>query len=158
MGTNGVSRAVPVPISSNGVHHDTAHSYTSDSWGSPASLTYGGHSYSSYSGAQSYGTGEGWSIPRSSMRSVSVTSGSRSRSGSAPPKSDVDDDEFADVEVQVDGDSMMGYGGFAARGRTSATRLGEWRGGDEYEEGVVAKPREAKIEEEWDGMDMEMEM
>lgn len=61
-----------------------------------------------------------------------------------------------DVEVDVHEDADA-YGGFASRGRTSATRLGGWET-DMYEEGVAVKPREAKIEEEWDGMDMEMEM
>lgn len=60
------------------------------------------------------------------------------------------------VDVEGEEDVYGSGGGFAARGRISATRAG-W---EEYDGGVVvaSKPREAKIEEEWDGMDMEMEM
>ncbi|THH22535.1 hypothetical protein EUX98_g8160 [Antrodiella citrinella] len=127
---------VPVPISHTGYRDTTAHSVTSDPWSSP-----------------------GWSLPRSSVRSVSVTSGSRSRSGSVPSKSDEGDEEsevgYAMVDVEGGEEDVYGSGGFTARGRVSATR--GWS--DEYEGGVVAsKPREAKIEEEWDGMEMEMEM
>lgn len=79
---------------------------------------------------------------------------------------DVDDayaiGEAGDVDVDVEVEaSDEGYGsGFTARGRTSATRFGGWRedgvGGDG--ETLEAKIRATKIEEEWDGMDMEMEM
>ncbi|KAH8103321.1 hypothetical protein BXZ70DRAFT_925031 [Cristinia sonorae] len=155
-----LSRPVPVPVS-NGVYRDTVHghSYTSDPWGSPVSLTYGsGQSPFHSSSVQSYGTGGGWSLPRSSVRSVSVTSGSRSRSGSVP-KSDMEDEGEGEeyvIDVEVDGESE--YGGFAARGRTSAAR-GAWRDELMYEGKAGKTGRDAKIEEEeWDGMEMEMEM
>ena len=130
------TRAVPVPVPVNTTtYRDPAASY-SESWGSPAS----------YSLAHSYGTG-GWSLPDSSLRSESG-SASRSRSGSIPRS------EYEDELVDIDGDDMheSGYG-FASRGRTSATRDG-WKDG----KGSVGSIQEKINEEDWDGMEMEMEM
>ncbi|TCD67634.1 hypothetical protein EIP91_012199 [Steccherinum ochraceum] len=158
----GATRPVPVPVNGNGngMYRDPYPS--SDPWGSS----------SFHSSSYSLGAG-GWSLPRSSVRSVSVTSGdSRSRSGSVP-KSDVDiDEEDEEVEIDIEVDAgeeeyVHHDGGFVARGRTSATRGGGPGGDWGYAEvEVVGKPslrtrtREAKIEEEevWDGMEMEMEM
>lgn len=135
------TRAVPVPVPVNTTtYRDPAASYslasaTSESWGSPTS----------YSFAHSYGTG-GWSLPDFSIRSESG-SASRSRSGSIPRSES--EDEFVDV----DGDDLheQGYG-FASRGRTSATRDG-WKDG----KGPVGTSQD-KTNDEWDGMEMEMEM
>ncbi|KAK7691457.1 hypothetical protein QCA50_004856 [Cerrena zonata] len=135
------SRAAPVPVPVNTTtYRDPAGSYslvsgTSESWGSPASFSY----------AHSYGTG-GWSLPDSSVRSESG-SASRSRSGSIPRS------EYEDEFIDVDGEDVDGQGyGFASRGRTSATRDG-WKDGKEPD-----APVQDKTNEEWDGMEMEMEM
>ncbi|KAL4247453.1 hypothetical protein ABKN59_008629 [Abortiporus biennis] len=159
-------RAVPVPVPVNNTMYrdrDTFASSALDSWGSPVSFTY---AQSSYSGAHSFGTG-GWSLPRSSLRSASV-SDSRSRSGSAP-KSDDEREDYVDIDAEdipVDDGNSQPYG-FISRGRMSATRHG-W--GDDEDEGMLLKhhhghyhhiqkhqQHEEKIDEEWDG-EMEMEM
>ena len=78
------------------------------------------------------GTG-GWSLPRSSLRSGSH---SRSRSGSVEM---LDAEEFVDVEGGEADEGVGSRFGFTARAWKS--RMGD-----------------AKIDEEWDGMEMEMEM
>ena len=77
----------------------------------------------------------GWSLPRSSLRSSSL---SRSRSGSVEMDSeDAERDEYVDVE----GVEQGGRFGFTSRAWKS--QVGNGNG---------------KIDEEWDGMEMEMEM
>ncbi|CAL1711059.1 unnamed protein product [Somion occarium] len=129
------ARAVPVPLPVNNHVYREQSAYslasgTSESWGSPIS----------YPQANSYGT-SAWSLPRSSIRSGS-DSASRSRSGSIPPSEY--DVEFVDVDG---GDIPSQSYGFISRGRTSATRE-EWKGDAEKD----------KTNDEWDGMEMEMEM
>ncbi|KAI0635123.1 hypothetical protein C8Q77DRAFT_1106081 [Trametes polyzona] len=102
------------------------------------------YSYSSEAGAGA------WSLPRSSVRSSSL-SRSRSRSGSV----DDPDVEFVDVDGEVPDDAhghhepgVVGagrFGGFTSRSRAWKMDMAP-RAGNE------------KIEEEWDGMEMEMEM
>lgn len=144
------SRTVPVPVPVNHtMYRDPAgfgfSSNASDPWGSsPVSMGYG------QSFRSSNFSGGGWSLPRSSIRSVS---GSRSRSGSVS-KSDEEDDY---VDVDVDEVPEMQDYGFSPRGRTSASRHG-WKLNDEDTGEPPVKTKEDKIEEEWDGMDMEMEM
>jgi len=136
------SAALPVPMPNAHAHRqrETGYSFVSqpsDAWSSPVSLGYAQSSFRSSASVSasalghsySDGTG-GWSLPRSSVRSSS-----RSRSGS-------EESEYVDVDGLGDVDS---YGaskklGFSARSRKSDDALHE------------------KIEEEWDGMEMEMEM
>lgn len=108
--------------------------------------------------------GGGWSLPRSSLRSVSVSSQSRSRSNSAS-------EESVDVDV-VDVLDDYGGGRYAFNGRNTITRMWK-REEDEMSVGfsvreedeenhvvvVSGKGRERRMEtEEWDGMEMEMDM
>lgn len=140
------SRSIPVPVpkvdpSAYRGHDLGAYSHMSgpsDSWGSPVSLGFAQSSFRSSSLSTSAiepslsfsdGTG-GWSLPRSSMRS-----GSRSRSGS------FSESEFVDVEGEDVGDHRL--------------RLSISTSDPTARSSSVAKD---KIEEEWDGMEMEMEM
>ncbi|OBZ78495.1 hypothetical protein A0H81_02026 [Grifola frondosa] len=114
----------------------------SETWSSPVSVSFAQSSFRSSSVSASVSalgqsltddTG-GWSLPRSSVRS-----GSRSRSGSMSESDYVDVDGDEDVTGQ--------RFGFTTR---------RWKMDDASARGAVA--REEKIEEEWDGMEMEMEM
>ncbi|TBU57401.1 hypothetical protein BD310DRAFT_929304 [Dichomitus squalens] len=165
------SAPVPVPASARDAYREPhgrngdggAYSFVSgasvsDAWSSPVSVGFAQSSFrssvdsvsasfsASYSASgvgHSFSDGAGgWSLPRSSVRSGSL---SRSRSGSV----DMDgperpEGEFVDVDavgVSEDGEGAGAgrFGGFISRG---------WKG----------QPAPAKIEEEWDGIEMEMEM
>ncbi|KAH9923508.1 uncharacterized protein B0H18DRAFT_1085689 [Fomitopsis serialis] len=144
------SAAVPITVPSQSAYRDRdplgysfvsrASASASDAWSSPVSLSTGfaqssfrSSSASASALGQSYeypdGTG-GWSLPRSSVRS-----GSRSRSGSAS------ESDYVDVE-SMDGDYVYGFSARSIKRESSvrAMSVGE------------------KIEEEWDGMEMEMEL
>lgn len=132
----------------------------SEPWGSPASLYHRYSSYQSPAVSNSLsGTGGGWSLPRSSLRSVSGSSRSRSASGS---RSD-DESESVDVDVEVDDPQRFG---FSSRGRTYAWKREEeepsigfsMREEDEDEDEEVGKGGKETEEEAWDGMEMDMEM
>ena len=166
-------RSAPVPVPTNAPRHavpDGAGGYSfvsgasvSDAWSSPVSLGFAQSSFRSSAGSASFsasasasGLGRsfsdgagGWSLPHSSLRSASG-SGSRSGSGSADGD-EMDEDraresEYVDVEGEGDAEdeharahALGGRFGFTARGWRSQIGTG-------------------KIEEEWDGMEMEMEM
>ncbi|KAI0659144.1 hypothetical protein C8Q70DRAFT_989431 [Cubamyces menziesii] len=124
---------------------------TSEAWSSPVSVGFAQSSFRSSSAASysasysasglersfsSEGAG-GWSLPRSSVRSGSL---SRSRSGS------VDEGDFVvDVDGMADDGEGAGVGRFGFTSRN-------WKMD-------MARNGNGKIEEEeWDGMEMEMEM
>ncbi|KAF9501550.1 hypothetical protein BDN71DRAFT_1585246 [Pleurotus eryngii] len=155
--TNAQTRPVPVPNNNSAFTMYRTVSASADSWGSPYSPIGIGHGIhgpsqsgirsTSGSTSHSYYTrsadGGGWSLPRSSLRSISRSSPSqRSRSDSAS----MDEDES--VEVDVDGL------GFAGRGRRN------WKGeDDEFSIGFSVKEEdEEKKQDTWDGMEMEMDM
>ncbi|KAF7428619.1 hypothetical protein PC9H_007846 [Pleurotus ostreatus] len=157
--TNAQTRPVPVPNNNSAFTTYRTVSASADSWGSPYSPVAIGHGIhgpsqsgirsTSGSASHSYytrsadGGGGGWSLPRSSLRSISRSSPSqRSRSDSAS----MDEDES--VEVDVDGL------GFAGRGRRN------WKGeDDEFSIGFSVKEEdEEKKQDTWDGMEMEMDM
>lgn len=134
---------------------------TSESWGSPASQRYAASSYQatavSSSLSQSFAGDGGWSLPRSSIRSVSGSS--RSRSGS---RSDDGSSEPFDVDTDLQ-DPPQHKSGFSSRGRWKREEeemvLGfSVREEDEDEEDAQPKGRGRLEEQAWDGMDMEMEM
>lgn len=166
------SAPVPVPTAARDAYREPrngdggAYSFVSgasisDAWSSPVSVGFAQSSFrssvespaasishsASYSASASAmgrslsdGAG-GWSLPRSSLRE-----GSRSRSGSV----DMDAHEAEGEFVDVDGAASGSEDGEGAGTGTSAGRFGftsrRWNG-------------PAKIEEEeWDGMEMEMEM
>ncbi|KAF9220378.1 hypothetical protein BS17DRAFT_349673 [Gyrodon lividus] len=119
--------------------------------------------YHSYAHASSE---TGWSLPHSSLRSISTSSHSRSASES---KSD-DEGELADVDVNGGDDPTVHRPlvyGINALGRLSGARF-RWKtedddGGigfnireEDEEEGEKVSARPA--DQEWDGMEMEMEM
>ncbi|KAH7921512.1 hypothetical protein BV22DRAFT_1038587 [Leucogyrophana mollusca] len=165
------SRPVPVPNASNTDAHNLlafrSQSVHSESWGSPLSPSH--YDIASFSSVASHGLSRsyapsdvGWSLPRSSIRSVSASSRSRSASES---KSD-DEGELVDVDDSA-GQNPHVYG-FNSRGRVSSARFA-WK--TEEEDAVLgfsvreededeAKATHARTsgEEEWDGMDMDMEM
>ena len=161
------SAPVPVPVAAREPRNGDGGAFSfvsgasiSDAWSSPVSVGFAQSSFrssvespaASFSHSASYsasasavgrsfsdGAG-GWSLPRSSLRE-----GSRSRSGSA----DMDAHEAEGEFVDVDGASGSEDGDGTSVG-TGAGRFGftsrRWNG-------------PAKIEEEeWDGMEMEMEM
>lgn len=153
---------MPVPVASRDAYREPdggAYSFVSaasvsDAWSSPFSNGFAQSSFRSSVGSasfsasasysapsaadRSYSDGaEGWSLPRlphSSLRSGSL---SRSRSGS----DEMDDGERDDF-VDVDSVEHGGRFGFTSRAWTS--HVGNGNGKIE--------------EEEWDGMEMEMEM
>ncbi|TFY55006.1 hypothetical protein EVJ58_g8524 [Rhodofomes roseus] len=140
------SAAVPITVPSQGSYRErdplgysfVSRASASDAWSSPVSTGFAQSSFRSSSASasalgHSYEPSDGmggWSLPRSSIRSSS-----RSRSGS------VSESDFVDVE-SVDGDYAYGFSARSIKRQSSlrATSVGE------------------KIEEEWDGMEMEMEM
>lgn len=156
------SAPMPVPVASRDTYRDpqdanaysfvsTSGASASEAWSSPVSVGFAQSSFRSSSvtshsasfsasGLERSFSSEGagaWSLPRSSVRSSSL---SRSRSGS------VDDADFVDIDsVAEDGGEPVGPGrfGFTSRG----WKMNMAHGGN------------GKIEEEeWDGMEMEMEM
>lgn len=177
-----VSSSIPVPVPN--AASDSFRGYrsrASESWGAsspytPSSYVSGGLSERSLPYAHSdernasAGAG-GWSLPRSSLRSVSASS--RSRSGSASGSRS--DDESVDVDV--DGD-LEDYGasryagryGFNGRGRRSSAWKREEdemsigfsvREEDEGDDEAAIDGAPAGIirkEPEWDGLEMDMDM
>ncbi|KAH9919496.1 uncharacterized protein BXZ73DRAFT_92088 [Epithele typhae] len=152
-GFPGPPRSAPMPVPGGARHApqqpDGAYSFVSgasvsDAWGSPVSTS--GFAQSSFrssvgstSGYSASAMGrsfsDGWSLPRSSVRSGSGSGGgSRSRSGSADQEVEMGDADFVDGDEGV----RAGRFGFTSRG---------WK-----------QAADEKIEEEWDGMEMEMEM
>lgn len=154
------SAPMPVPVPSRDAYRDpqdanaysfvsTSGASVSEAWSSPVSVGFAQSSFrsssvtshsASFSGLERSFSSEGagaWSLPRSSVRSNSL---SRSRSGS------VDDADFVDIDgVPEDNGEAVGPGrfGFTSRG----WKMNMAHGGN------------GKIEEEeWDGMEMEMEM
>ncbi|OAX35484.1 hypothetical protein K503DRAFT_773429 [Rhizopogon vinicolor AM-OR11-026] len=124
----------------------------SESWGSPTSSSfYGVSSFPSASASVSY---SGWSHPRSSVRSMSASSHSS------------DDGEPADVDDTTSA-AMPHMNGFTSRERMSGARFW-WK--SEEEDAVLSfsvpeeieeesmKPSATNKQEQWDGMDMDMEM
>lgn len=117
--------------------------------------------------------GTGWSLPRSSVRSISGSS--RSRSGSASDE----ESESIDVDAEVDdygygparsgpygGRFTRGYGGYTAYHRNGPKT---WKREEEEfsigfsvpeEDEYKDRGREVRKgeEKEWDGMEMEMDM
>jgi len=140
----------------------------SEPWGSPASShhtypSYQSHPIShSYSKSYSDGTG-GWSLPRSSVRSMSRDS--RSRSPSASASGSKSDEEPVEVD---DSDLFAGGGryGYSFRGRTDG-KTG-WKEEDDMSIGFSVREedeeedgrgeKETEEDEVWDGMDMDMVM
>lgn len=139
---SGRSAAVPITVPSQGASRErdplgysfVSRTSTSDAWSSPVSVGFAQSSFRSSSAGQSYGYSDsagGWSLPRSSIRSSS-----RSRSGSAS------ESDFVDIESMDGAEYAYGFSARSIKRESSvrATSVGE------------------KIEEEWDGMEMEMEM
>lgn len=169
-GPNAGSGSLPVPVPHRGV--SMAMDYrSSEPWGSPAS-DYDSPSFHGVGriSSQSYtrsGEGGGWSLPRSSLRSVSVSSHSRSESGSASRSGSRSDDGSELVEMDDGYTQKTGYGyDIGLRGRSwkkedDELSIGfsvreEEEGEEEYKENLANEKKE--MEPEWDGMDMEMEM
>ncbi|KAI0717425.1 hypothetical protein C8T65DRAFT_641483 [Cerioporus squamosus] len=155
------SAPVPVPVAGRDAYREPrnadggAYSFVSaasvsDAWSSPVSVGFAQSSFrssapsASFSASASYSASGpdrslsdvagGWSLPRSSLRSGSL---SRSRSGSVEMDDAVRED-YVDVESVEQGDGRFGF-----TSRAWKSHLGN---------------RNGKIEEEWDGMEMEMEM
>ncbi|KAH9849407.1 hypothetical protein C2E23DRAFT_840085 [Lenzites betulinus] len=142
----------------------TSGASVSEAWSSPVSVGFAqssfrsssatSHSAASFSASglersfSSEGAGA-WSLPRSSVRSSSL-SRSRSRSGSV----DDNDGDYVDVDVHSVGEDAYTYAHGAAPGRFGFTSRGY-----KMEMDAAARAGNGKIEEEeWDGMEMEMEM
>ncbi|KIJ15814.1 hypothetical protein PAXINDRAFT_168820 [Paxillus involutus ATCC 200175] len=171
------SRSSPMPVPASTTTDDALNllalrsaSIISESCGSPISAYYDA-SLSSFPSlryqSQPHASSEtGWSLPRSSLRSMSASSRSRSASES---KSD-DEGELADVDVN-EGDVPTVHHPLVhwlnARGHLSGARFG-WKTEDD-DGGIAFSVREEDEEEggkvsaraadqEWDGMEMDMEM
>ncbi|KAH7890238.1 hypothetical protein F5I97DRAFT_676 [Phlebopus sp. FC_14] len=171
---NGRSSPLPVPPAT--ATNDDAHnllalrsaSVKSESWGSPRSL-------GAYHDVSSYPTGRyqlyapaslenSWSLPRSSLRSKSSSSHSHSRSASES-KSDDDEGEGEGEGELVDVDDAMsasrrlprvyGVNGprFGWKMEDAEDGLSVREEDEEDEDGKGVKPAD-----EWDGMEMDMEM
>jgi hypothetical protein len=149
------SASVPVPVpNGNGNYYRGDYgslSGRSESWGSPARpLHCPNFSYQAVGASASDGTG-GWSLPRSSVRSVSASSRSRSKS--------VSDEEEEYIDVGVDpGENEENK--LILRGRVG-WKTEEVEDGQNFEyneKGGEGMGRGIAAEEEWDGMDMDMEM
>ncbi|KAG1741667.1 hypothetical protein EDB19DRAFT_1704471 [Suillus lakei] len=119
----------------------------SESWGSPTSSSF--YDVSSFPSASASLSRSGWSHPRSSVRSMSASSHSS------------DDGELADVD-DITSANMHMYG------RVSSTRF-RWKSEEEdavlsfsvpeeVEEEGIGPGTVKKSEEQWDGMEMDMEM
>ncbi|KXN85664.1 hypothetical protein AN958_11001, partial [Leucoagaricus sp. SymC.cos] len=137
----------------------------------PITTSLSSHSWSSVSVSNAdssitgSGTGIGWSLPRSSIRSVSGGS-SRSRSGSA--SDDEQDNEVGDDDSVLDDDLGSPYGRSMSHHRTSSRSwkredddigAGAWSLKEEDENlGASNKKEEGADGKEWDGMEMEMDM
>lgn len=118
----------------------------SESWGSPTSSSFYG--VSSFPSASVSFSRSGWSLPRSSVRSMSASSHSS------------DDGELVEVDDITPANMHI-------HGRVSSTRF-RWKSEEEdsvvsfsvpeevEEEGIG--PGTVKSEEQWDGMEMDMEM
>lgn len=143
------------PQADGGAYSFVSGASVSDAWSSPVSVGFAQSSFRSSVGSasasasffasrlgRSFSDGAGgWSLPRSSLRSESL-----SRSGSGSGSVDMDNDreakegdvDYVDVEGMVD--ESHGRFGFRSRAWTSQMKNGKIE------------------EEEWDGMEMEMEM
>lgn len=154
-----ISSATPHPMSLPIITAPSKHSH-SKSWSAAVSTGMGGN------------TG-GWSLPRSSVRSISGSS--RSRSGSAS-----DEDNDNDMEEIESGDELSlsrrysrtskGYGYSHHRTQPKFWKNEEeaqyvsagvkWsvREEDECEKTVVTSVKSVKDERAWDGMELEMDM
>lgn len=120
----------------------------SESWGSPTSSSFYG--VSSFPSASASLSRSGWSHPRSSVRSVSASS----HSSDDGELVEVDDIQSANMHIH---------------GRVSGTRF-RWKSEEEdavlsftvpeevEEEGINPNTVKKKAEEQWDGMEMDMEM
>ncbi|KAG1781158.1 hypothetical protein EV702DRAFT_1185353 [Suillus placidus] len=118
----------------------------SESWGSPTSSSF--YAISSFPSASASLSRSGWSHPRSSVRSMSASSHSS------------DDGELVEVDDITSANMHI-------HGRVSGTRF-RWKSEEEdavlsfsvpeevEEEGIG--PGTKKSEEQWDGMEMDMEM
>jgi len=163
--------SLPVPVpNADAYRHSTYGSIggKSEPWGSPGSSHHAYSSYQSppishlYSKSYSDGTG-GWSLPRSSLRSMSRDS--RSRSPSASASGSKSDEEPIEVE---DSDLFAGGGryGYSFRGRTDGKA--RWKEEDDMSLGFSVREedeeedgrggKETEEDEAWDGMDMDMVM
>ena len=164
--------SLPVPVPNSDIYRQSNYGSLggkSEPWGSPVSSHYTHTSYQSpaishsYSKSYSDGTG-GWSLPRSSVRSMSRDS--RSRSPSASASGSKSDDEPVEID---DNDLAVGNGryGYSFRGRTAGSST--WKREDDdmslgfsvreedEEDGRGGKETDEE-EETWDGMDMDMVM
>ncbi|KAG1896349.1 uncharacterized protein F5891DRAFT_1054417 [Suillus fuscotomentosus] len=120
----------------------------SESWGSPTSSSFYG--ISSLPSASASLSRSGWSHPRSSVRSMSASSHSS------------DDGELAEVDDIATANMHI-------HGRVSGTRF-RWKSEEEdavlsfsvpeevEEEGIGPGMLQKKSQEQWDGMEMDMEM
>ncbi|KII84016.1 hypothetical protein PLICRDRAFT_46817 [Plicaturopsis crispa FD-325 SS-3] len=147
----GSPASAPVPIASPHTQakphaefyrYGSHQSYGGASYGS-VSQSYGSAGYGS-AVSQSYtrSDGTGWSLPRSSLRSVSDSS--RSRSGSGSRSDDEDGDADYGFLKREDDDLSVGF---------SVREEDEEESGAGDGDGVRAKSTAG-----WDGMEMEMEM
>ncbi|GLB41249.1 putative C2H2 finger domain protein [Lyophyllum shimeji] len=187
MGDSTASKPVPVPTNVNPTS-DSFRGYrgaTADSWTSspfenghtPSSFLSTGLSSGSapfpHSDERSVGTGAGgWSLPRSSVRSVSASSQSRSRSGSASGSRSDEESVDVDLDGYVDECSTSRYAGrYNRHGRGSRTwkreedemSIGfsvreEDEGDDDGAIGGGGVRAGVRKEPEWDGLEMDMDM
>ncbi|RPD65439.1 hypothetical protein L226DRAFT_530975 [Lentinus tigrinus ALCF2SS1-7] len=151
------SAPVPVPVTSRDAYRERAdggaYSFVSgasvsDAWSSPVSVGFAQSSFrssvtsvsfSASAADRSFSEGAGgWSLPHSSLRSSSL---SRSRSGSVEME---DAERVRDGDDYVDVESVEHGGRFGFTSRAWKSHVGTGNGKIE--------------EEEWDGMEMEMEM
>jgi hypothetical protein len=165
-------RSLPVPVPNANTYRQSNYGSIggkSEPWGSPTSSHYAHNSYHSppvshsYSKSYSDGTG-GWSLPRSSVRSMSRDS--RSRSPSASASGSKSDEEPVEMD---DNDLFSGNGryGYSFRGRTGG-KTGWKREDDDMSLGFSVREEDEEEEERrggketeeeaWDGMDMDMVM
>ncbi|KAF5381792.1 hypothetical protein D9615_005594 [Tricholomella constricta] len=182
------SKPVPVPHTAyntsdsfRGYRSGTADSWTSspfDNSHTPSSFVSNGLSAGSapfaHSDERSVSTGTGgWSLPRSSLRSVSASSQSRSRSGSASGSRSDDESVEVDVDGDLDDFATSRYAGrYGYKGRRgpawkreedemsigfSVREEDEGSDDDIAVNGAPAGMRKDK-EPEWDGLEMDMDM
>ena len=170
---------LPVPVPNSDIYRNQSGYGSiggkSEPWGSPASSHYTHHSYQSpstlaFSKSYTHADGMGgWSLPRSSVRSVSRSSRSRSPSASASGSKSDDENELAEVVEHNDMFASAGrYHEYGASGRIGGDvgKYGWRRDDDDMSVGFsVREEDEEEVdvkgggkEEEWDGMDMDMVM
>ncbi|KAG5641570.1 hypothetical protein DXG03_004711, partial [Asterophora parasitica] len=181
-GTVGSTPSKPVPVPTTAAYHASNsfrgyRSGTADSWTS--SPLENGHTPSSFAGSvpltthshgDEHSVSTRWSLPRSSLRSVSASSQSRSRSGSASGSRS--DEESVDVDVDGDLEDYA-TSRYAGRYGRKGRRGPAWKMEDdemsiglsvrEEDEGdmdEIAAPVviHKHSEPDWDGLDMDMDM